>query len=399
MRIKLANLTMLYYDWCIYESPHGKGNLNRHPGPKILEKMSAKEDIESNEEIKEISVLTLKNVLIVLGSLTVVAALSFGVLYVTSGSRVQSQSQAQTETENESESDSVKLMVFHSKDKVYKLNPLKSELKAEPVFKRSSKVMAGKYLKLSDDKTKIYSWGNKALHVYDALSYWNWLSDVDVKLPGYCPCPLFVNADNNVGLISNKPGPTSVVYPAKLQDSGEYLIRHYNLDRKEIIGDYEPECGNKRFLRILDQSNDGSKIFYQCGDEYVWKKNLDDPEEQDQRIFITSFNNKMFILLGESKAIVYGDHLTFWKIVDLENPQVKEKLIYFNTTVHSVASMLLSDDQTVLYVLLNISEAFNVETKIKLFEINVNHLLNHNSSDIFQIESDGREVELSSIKK
>ena len=354
--------------------------------------MSAKEDIESNEEIKETSVLTLKNVLIVLGSLTVIAALGFGVLHVASGSRVQSQ--AQTETG----SDGVKLMVFHFKENVYKLNPLNRELIAEPVFKRSSEDMAGNYLKLSDDKTKIYSWGNEGLHVYDSRSYLR--REVDVKLPGYCP--LFVDADKkiyyNVGLISNKAGSTSVVYPAQIKDSKDYLIRHYNLDRKKPIGDYESQCTDKRILSVLGQSNDGSKIFYQCGEGSVYKKDMDNPEEQDQFMFKAIPNNKMFILPGESKAIVYGDHQLYWKIVDLNNPEADEKVINFNTNVYGVASILLSDNQATLYVLLDLSGPFFGETEIKLFELSVDSLLKYESFSLLQIESGGREVELSSNK-
>ena len=112
----------------------------------------------------------------------------------------------------------------------------------------------------------------------------------------------------------------------------------------------------------------------------------------------------MFILPGESKAIVYGDRQLYWKIVDLENPAADEKAINFNTNVYGVASILLSDDQATLYVLLDLSDPFFGDTEIKLFELSVDSLLKYESSSLsssalLPIESGGREVELMGSNK
>lgn len=235
----------------------------------------------NNEESKETTVFTLKNALFLLG---ILIALIFGVRYVTSWFQ---QNHAQPQTPSQFQDDDVTKLITFPVDKyqLYTLDPLDPELKANHVCTRFD--IQYRFLKLTEDKKKVYYWKYFSLQVIDKeIDY-----EESIKLPEFhSPC----------GVILNKQG---IVYTALIHTDS--VIRRYSLDTRQIISDHDKHKCDLGSPDIVKQSKDGSKIFYRCtGAEVVYMMDLNNPELEHREAFKLSYFQKCIFSPDETKVFI-----------------------------------------------------------------------------------------------
>ena len=331
-------------------------------------------DIESNEEVPKKVLLSLRNVLITLASLTAVVSLVLGGIYVRkllaasdtnmlTSSEVQNtpiaqvnarvpldqlykrrsenapKNDAQVESDDEmigkfleisaEEPEISDLIVFKKEPaKIFTLDP--ETLEAKLLFKTTRKFGDGP--RVSRNKKLVY--------FVDSSSKLKFLSVKDGKLVGEIPLPGYFKRK---GFELNEPDFNDVVYVARSLN-GKELIRQYNIIDHTIVNDFINPCGVEHPI-ILARANEN--IFYRCRKSTaVYLKDLRNSQIPDKELFDLPINSSLVLSPDGSKVIVYDLNGSIWTIYDITLYQVIRSSIGFSNAMNGIKSLSFSHDQS-----------------------------------------------------
>ena len=356
--------------------------------------MSAcEEDIENNQETSKKSSFSLKNGLLAVGSLTVVVCLAFGIYSLVGNDGETDLSAAQNTRFSRSDqvpvhidgqnnniesnpaftSFSSETMFFSNLRDMFSLDPSSQDLKCklllsmdnyfENCFRLSKdrKHLFFINLLLESEFNQLLPRSIKELNIENGTV-------VNVNLPGAYP---------SSGFILKKPDLDSIIYTARAPD-GTYTINNYSLVDRNLIKDYNHECGIREFPIFLEQFSDGSKIFYYCNvSEKVFLKNLNNSEEEDKEFELLDrkYCDAFIISPDNTKVILHNFITGTWTLIDISDPTIVIKPIRFDQNLlgknKQVMSHSFSNDQKTLFLITKLVS----DTSYMLFSINFEDLL------------------------
>ena len=335
-------------------------------------------DIESNEEVPKKALLSLRNVLITLASLTAIVSLVLGGIYVRRLLAASDTSMLAT-----SEVQNTHIVQVNARVPSFQLYK-RSEKARENVAKvESEDEMIGEFLEISveesvpsdliafeNERSKIFildpetleakllfnttrkfgdgprvSRNKKLVYFVDSSSKLKFINVENRKVVGEIPLPGYFERK---GFALNEPDFNDVVYVAR-SIKGDKLIRQYNIIDHKIVKDFINPCGVEHPI-ILARANEN--IFYRCRKSMtVYLKDLGTTHIPDKELFELPINSSLVLSPNGSKVIVYDLNGFIWTIYDITLYKLIRSSIGFRNAMNGIKSLSFSHDQRNVWAL------------------------------------------------
>ena len=315
--------------------------------------MPAVVDIERNRKPTKKPFFSLKTSLILLGSLTALVFVVFATFrYVRSSEsslqlnnlprrnqneQNQEQDQEDIHPSNPDNLDQ-RLLRFQFGRKIFELDPSNPELQSTIILESNHELTNN--FQVSKDKKHVYYCDD-----HGSIK----VIDVETKVE----IPLNLPDQRDLHFLLRKPNLDWIVYAARIDNQNSF-IRLLNLNQPSQKFDYPHKCKNNACPHILDQFSDGSKLLYRCygSDREVFLKDLNNPHEEDVKIFVLPFSYHFFLSPDDSKAILYDSSYNLdAMVVDISDPlSPSTEIVTLPRFLYNIEAVSFSNDNTTLYM-------------------------------------------------